>query len=261
MNSMVFKFYILVGAILPTPRPVFNLTTISFIQNEGLIFDEDFNIEKRVNLHSYSSFHLSNDFIYTSSLITLYIYDLKFNHLTSIQTESIIGSMFDHLNYLFLQTSSNILIFDSNSFNFVSYIDIPFHFIRFSDEKLIFSDLNEFIFVYTINLGKKNRNSIFNQNFICKINKFQPHLFSNPYLLPCNNSACLDCIYEHYNIHLNLFKCTFDSCNAWHKLPYEMKKDLELNEKINENSHEILKDIIIDAINLTGIIFFSFRKL
>ena len=30
MNSMVFKFYILVGAILPTTRPVFNLTTISF---------------------------------------------------------------------------------------------------------------------------------------------------------------------------------------------------------------------------------------
>jgi hypothetical protein len=118
---------------------------------------------------------------------------------------------------------------------------------------LIFSDLNEFKFVYKINFNKNKTNSNFNQKFICKINKFQPHLYSNPCMLPCGNSVCLDCIYKHYNIHLKLFKCTFDSCQEWHKLPYEMKRDLELIQEINENTDEIIKTMIKNITNLSGI--------
>ena len=51
----------------------------------------------------------------------------------------------------------------------------------------------------------------------CKINPFkQAHLLSSPYLLPCGYSACLDCIYSHYNIFKRIFICPM--CKQEHKL-------------------------------------------
>ena len=48
-------------------------------------------------------------------------------------------------------------------------------------------------------------------DILCKINPSkEPHLLSNPYLLPCSGVACFDCINDRFNI----FKRSFNVKNA-----------------------------------------------
>ena len=52
----------------------------------------------------------------------------------------------------------------------------------------------------------------------CKLNLYKkPHILLNPYLLPCGNAACLQCIYKQYNLHKHTLKC--EACNEVHRLP------------------------------------------
>lgn len=237
------------------------LTTVSFTQTEGLVYDENLNFENKTTLLSNSSNHISNnEFIFMSSLESLHIYDLSFKHLAKIQIDSLIYSIFLHPlhpRYLFLDTSSNIRIFNSNNFNFIQFIEIPFKIKSILNDKIIFSDLKQFYYIYSIKMMQKD--SIFNEKFACKLNKFNHHLYTNPHLLPCSNSACIDCICENYNIHLNKFKCHFDSCKEWHQLPFELKKNFELVKMMNGNTKKLLKVVLAEIekniYTLTGIKF------
>ena len=76
--------------------------------------------------------------------------------------------------------------------------------------------------------------------FICKANSAYPHLYKNPYILPCGNSACLDCIYENYNILTNSYKCNLDTCKEKHQL---IRNYLNPNEKFNKVFDDSLAEI------------------
>ena len=60
----------------------------------------------------------------------------------------------------------------------------------------------------------------------------------NPCFLPCGNTACLDCIYENYNIYKKNLKCNL--CQQEHELPLKLIK----NEKIFKNLNELVHLLI-----------------
>ena len=77
------------------------------------------------------------------------------------------------------------------------------------------------------------------------MNKFNPHLFSNPYILPCRNSICLDCFYNGFNFYCGKFCCNFESCKEEHNLSNdELKEDLALKKVMLEDSQNIIRKFI-----------------
>ena len=80
------------------------------------------------------------------------------------------------------------------------------------------------LFIGKIETSIDRFNKIDNK-FICKNNPTKPHLYLNPFFLPCKNTACLECIYSNFNIFKNLFKCNFDSCNEEHILNNMLEKN------------------------------------
>ena len=79
------------------------------------------------------------------------------------------------------------------------------------------------------------------EQFICKANSAYPHLYKNPCILPCGNSACLDCIYENYNILTNSYKCNLDTCKEKHQLIRHLKPNEKLNKIFEDNLADIFK--------------------
>ena len=80
------------------------------------------------------------------------------------------------------------------------------------------------------------------EKFICKANSACPHLYKNPYILPCGNSACLDCIYENYNILTNSYKCNFEACKEKHQLIWHLERNEKFNKILEENFADIFKN-------------------
>ena len=78
--------------------------------------------------------------------------------------------------------------------------------------------------------------------FICKANSAYPHLYKNPYILPCGNSACLDCIYENYNILTNSYKCNLETCKEKHRLVRNLERNEKFNKILEDNFADIFKN-------------------
>jgi hypothetical protein len=141
---------------------------------------------------------------------------------------------------------SAVEIFDTNSFTCIGSINMPPYLLKMvHNEKMVFSDLKESLFLYKINYSK----NLIDNRYLCKMKKLNPHLYSNPYLLPCGNSICLDCIYDSFNVHCRKFCCNFESCKEEHILSnYELKEDIELKKTMLENTDNLMRSFI-DCIN------------
>ena len=179
----------------------------------------------------------------------LLIFDLSYNYLASIAMSSSIQQIFidskKQSNFIFINTQSRIEIFNTNTFSLVGFIETPplCMLKMIHNEKLYFSDSNEHLLIYKTNF-KKLENFI-DMKYMCKINPLRPHLYSNPYLLPCGNSVCLDCIYDNYNIYKRIFTCNFESCQGEHKLiQQELKENLKLKEMIHKELNGLVGSII-----------------
>ena len=172
------------------------------------------------------------------------VYDLYYNYVTTIQASSSIENLIcdsKQADFIFIQTKTGVEILNSESLSIVGIIECPFQLKIVLNDKMIFTDLKEHIFVYKIDfLEKKKADS----KFICRANPLKSHLYSNPYLLPCNNSACLECIYQIFNIAERKFKCNFELCKNEHTLQQELQKNVELMENIHENIELILKNLL-----------------
>jgi hypothetical protein len=69
--------------------------------------------------------------------------------------------------------------------------------------KMLYKSRNCYL-TQKVPVSKKSENC-FEYNAFCKLNPFKnPHLLSNPHVLPCGNSACLECIYQQYNLFKHL---------------------------------------------------------
>ena len=105
-------------------------------------------------------------------------------------------------------------------------------------------------FAYNVEYRFFDNKPIINSNFqlniedkfICKANTAYPHLYKNPYILPCGNSACLDCIYENYNILTNSYKCNLDTCKEKHRLIRHLERNEKFNKILEDNLADIFKN-------------------
>ena len=56
------------------------------------------------------------------------------------------------------------------------------------------------------------------KNFVCKLKTFRMHLAEYPCLLSCGNIACFEFIKETYDKNTNLFYCSAETCNIFHRI-------------------------------------------
>ncbi len=145
--------------------------------------------------------------------------DIPLNYLPEFEILNIQYNIFHHnTNFAFIQEKNfinldychDVYIFDKRSYSIVGVIKTDDRLITCCEGKLLFLS-NGFYLIQNIPLP------ICHDSFpFCKINRFkEPHSLSSPYLLPCGYSACLDCIYSHYNIFKRIFICPM--CMKEHK--------------------------------------------
>jgi hypothetical protein len=81
-------------------------------------------------------------------------------------------------------------------------------------------------------------------SFKCFLNSSDVHFLYEPRILPCSNSACLDCIKKLLDPETHILKCSF--CKADHKI--EEASSLETNQnivdQINQNWNEISDELL-----------------
>jgi hypothetical protein len=88
------------------------------------------------------------------------------------------------------------------------------------------------------------REKYLNCDAFCKLNPYKkPHLLSNPHLLPCGHSACLECIYQQYNLFKISLTCVL--CNQEHKLAKQLDSAVP-STTISGFLSQNLFDMIID---------------
>ena len=158
-----------------------------------------------------------------------------------------------------------IKIFDKKSYSIVGVIKTNHCLVFLINDKMFYKNYNKNWFEkmsYEIQYVPCFNLSSFDA--FCKFNlSKEAHLLRNPYILPCSNLACLDCIYHHYNIFRRSFQCL--KCNQAHNLPQEfrpinfsIKNDL-FNKTIFFTLIDETKKVIsnIDSILFLILIYFN----
>jgi hypothetical protein len=101
------------------------------------------------------------------------------------------------------------------SYSIVGEIKTSDRLIKVIGDKLLFRICSYDRFHYVIRkMLKIHKPNLDNCNAFCKLSSQfkQPHLLSNQFrILPCGNAACLDCIYNNYNLFKLKFICVI--CN------------------------------------------------
>ena len=219
-----------------------NQTTTFFNYSKILRFDKNFVFEEIKKSYEGVVKCIDGEHIYTLQYLycnmahdghlvikkmRLFIYDLEFNILRKIDFLTSLDDYYGLCEIILIQPSVFIikkayeyLFFDKNNFSFIGTLKdvLPeYTDIYAAHDDLCLVEQNNTLMLQKIDA--KN-NKIDDKMFYCQLNSLykEPHLYSNPYLLPCGNSACLDCIHNDYNIYKGTFKCNFDSCHQEHKL-------------------------------------------
>ena len=113
------------------------------------------------------------------------------------------------------------------------------------NEKIVFWKKSDSVYNYLFyKLKLRNKNNYVDSEYLCKINPLDQHAYLNPYLLPCKNSACFDCIYNNFNLVSENIKCIFDSCKQVHRLQNSLEHDYKTSELIDQKSKELLRNMI-----------------
>ena len=184
------------------------------------------------------------------------IYDLASKYSNVIEFRNLQYSVFYNsmkfcaLQILHVSNHHEILIFELNSYSIVGSIKTSYRLEVFFNNKIILrDDKNKIYLIYKINFSKRETLSISNSidtKFICKSSQYlkSPHLYSNPYLLPCGNSVCFDCIHLNYNLYKNTFKCSFENCKVEHILTKQLEKHDDLVNLINMNCKKLFEPLI-----------------
>jgi hypothetical protein len=138
--------------------------------------------------------------------------------------------------------------------NIIGFIDTDKTLLMVFNGYLLFeatslSGYRNYLQVYKLDFRKNQNNS----NYICKFTLFEnQHLYSNPYVLPCGASACLDCIYEHLDIENNL---TCYVCSEKHSISpqfLEKSSDIETILFDKETIKSIFErgELVMDGLGL-----------
>ena len=136
-------------------------------------------------------------------------------------------------------------------FSGVDIIDcshIPFQFCFIHKGDMVFSDNLKHMVTYKIIFRDKKNISDSLRQYTCAFDALKPHLYDRPYLLPCKNKACLDCILNSVMINDQsgiTIKCEFESCKGLHILDIlKLENDLALSNLMTENLEDIVKGLL-----------------
>ena len=188
----------------------------------------------------------SNHYIYGWDETELVIYDLNLNILTSIELKVRIRNVFsDSIVFTsFIDTDVDTIILNNRNFSILGSFKHPFITRMIYKNKLVLSD-NQNLFIYRNNLIKNDDSK---SKLFCSSNRYRgAHILRNPCMLPCGNSACLNCIYDNFNIYKNTFECNFESCQKEHRLEAKLNPNIKLENAIMKNCDKILKSFIAKA--------------
>ena len=113
------------------------------------------------------------------------------------------------------------------------------------------NDENKFLFRNkhgnNLLIYKMNRpQDLTDKKVYCKFNRLKPHLYENPYIIPCRNSACQIFILKYFHPNKNFIQCDFESCKEKHFLREHFEKNREFDRLMSENIHELLAIIRFD---------------
>ena len=226
--------------------------------NNIVQFDRNFDLvrlEPEFNINSTGmpcEIKIFSKFIFTwSDTEYLSIYDLNFRFLISVHT-GIITALFTCTtlsDYIFIETSNSIKLFNMINFNIENvFVKFQLKLKMIVNENFLFCDqnFNSIYFVQKLIFLKKRSSPHLIYN--CDFSLFNSHVYSNPYLLPCGKSACLNCIYRNLNFSTGLIKCTNASCNIQeHRLSDICKRDMKMEQILKENCQKILHEMIRDG--------------
>ncbi len=77
--------------------------------------------------------------------------------------------------------------------------------------------------------------------FLCKFDPQNVHVFDQPTVLPCGNTACFECI--QVSIVNGFVQCDFEKCKSKHQLKdcTKLVQNIAIDETITENINLIAK--------------------
>ena len=176
--------------------------------------------------------------------------DFPWNYSSEIKLFNINYKMFHYnSNIAFLQLkdqNKNVYIFDKSSYSIVDSLKTNNTLIMVSGNKMLFKSRSCYL-IQKVPLCEAHNFPDF--DVFCKLNPLKkPHFLTNSYLLPCGNSACLECIYQQYNLFKQILICRI--CNQVHRLPIELEpvnkwvSSIDVNEKLFEMSINESKKVI-----------------
>ncbi len=255
VNEKKFLLFTINGDLV---RKVFSENTIEQIVS-AISYNKD-NFEVYLNVFDNASSSgsvliLNEEFTQikkiSSNIINL---DIPLNYLSEIEILNIKYNIFHHsTNYAFIQEKNFInlnewdyvYIFDKRSYSIVGVIKTHERLVACCEGKLFF-------FYYDYYSIHNIRVSFFpDSSAYCKINPFkQAHLLSNPYLLPCGYSACLDCIFNHYNIFKRILMCPM--CKKEHNLKFNQLKASDIDLLFNQDACTTISDKLKSSIHEIG---------
>jgi hypothetical protein len=190
---------------------------------------------------SVKSIKFVNNFLFVLKLDCVLVYNLKLEYLTSFGNSIIFKAQCFFIddktpNYLYiLDAHDKYLKVFNLSFKYIGRIKIesaldwtrPCNGNIVNGNLVLFDMSSMFIqeIVYSSLNGDQNSLKYDSNGFyVCKLNRFNHHMCRNPYQLPCGNIACLECIYDNYNLFLNKFQCDFDDCRIEHELNNKLER-------------------------------------
>ena len=232
-------------------RSVYSLKTNQFKVNSISYNKDKFEVYLNVfdkNSTNQSILILNKDFCLSKTIISdLTAPDFPLNYASEVEIFNIRYNIFHYnSNIAFLQEKcsdetvfemNGVKIFDKISYSVVGVIKTVHRLVTIFENKMLFMkyfDFNKKLYLLqnipNLNLGARFHDTL------CKINPLrEPHLLSNPYVLPCSDVACFDCINDHFNIFKRSFQC--EKCKQEHKNEQEFQKfdDLKLRDFLNKD--------------------------
>ena len=238
-------------------------------------FNEEFEFESSKNFNQESSVLVFNDYVLTwldslRNFSEIFILDLNFKKLGSISTTSMITYVSTDLiqsRFLLLETGNNLHIANLDNFSIICTIRHPLGFgIMLNNRIAFYKEKRHFTYLHVYKVISNSSESMIEKKYICNLEPSRSHLFTNPYLLPCGNSACLMCIYRNCNIYTKTIKCNFETCKEAHSLLSDnvLKKDSLTSKMIDENCNEIMGSFIKNGntlMNRIGLFLYYFVSL
>ena len=94
-------------------------------------------------------------------------------------------------------------------------------------------------------LDFKTDSSFYMNLITCKYYTNDFHIFKEPKVLPCGETACLNCIKRELNSTCEL-KCPFKKCNSVHVIPNvnELVANSLIENSIDENLEYLTKNLV-----------------